>query len=71
MAAALVVVVGFLLQNRTALARGDVVVREARQAHTMPIDRCYLVEVRRESSMAAELSPAVAPGPPDTPLDSR
>lgn len=57
-AAALVVVAGLVLQNRTALARGDLVVREARRAHTMPVDRCYLVEVRRESSMAAELSPA-------------
>ena len=57
-AAALVGVVALFLQNRTALARGEIVVREARQAHTMPVDRCYLVEVRRESSMAAELAPA-------------
>jgi hypothetical protein len=57
-AAALIGVVALFLQNRTALARGEIVVREARQAHTMPVDRCYLVEVRRESSMAAELSPA-------------
>jgi hypothetical protein len=57
-AAVLVAIAGLLLQNRSALARGDVVVRAARQAHTMPVDRCYLVEVRRESSMAAELSPA-------------
>jgi hypothetical protein len=56
-AAALVVVAGLVVQNRTALARGDLVVREARRAHTMPVDRCYLVEVRRESSIAAELSP--------------
>jgi len=56
-AAALIAVVAVFLQNRTAMARGESVVREARQAHTMPVDRCYLVEVRRESSMAAELSP--------------
>jgi hypothetical protein len=57
-AATLVAIAGLMLQNRTALARGDLVVREARRAHTMPVDRCYLVEVRRESSVAAELSPA-------------
>ena len=39
------------------MARGETVVREARRAHSMPIDRCYLVEVRRESSVVAELSP--------------
>jgi hypothetical protein len=44
-------------QDRKALARGETVVREARQAHQMPIDRCYLVEVRRESPAAAELTP--------------
>ena len=42
----------------TALAKGEAVVREARRAHLLPIDRCYLVEVRRDSSLAAELSPA-------------
>jgi len=57
-AAVLIGVLALLLQNRTALARGDIVVRQAKQAHTMPVDRCYLVEVRRESSIAAELSPA-------------
>jgi hypothetical protein len=57
-AVALIGVVALFLQNRTALASGEIVVREAKQAHTMPVDRCYLVEVRRESSMAAELSPA-------------
>jgi hypothetical protein len=43
--------------DRPALARGETVVREARRVHSMPIDRCYLVEVRRESSIVAELSP--------------
>src|SRR5207302_1113737 len=43
--------------ERTLLARGETVVREAREVHLQPIDRCYLVEVRRESSMAAELAP--------------
>jgi hypothetical protein len=46
-----------LLHDRTALAKGKSVVFEARKAHLLPIDRCYLVEVRRESSLVAELSP--------------
>jgi hypothetical protein len=57
-AAALVIGFGLLMQERTALAKGETVVREARRAHLLPIDRCYLVEVRRESSLVAELSPA-------------
>jgi hypothetical protein len=44
-------------QDRKALAKGEAVVREAREAHLQPIDRCYLVEVRRESSLAAEIAP--------------
>jgi hypothetical protein len=44
-------------QDRPALAKGETVVREAREAHLQPIDRCYLVEVRRESSLAAEIAP--------------
>jgi hypothetical protein len=46
-----------LSYDRPALARGEAVVREAKRAHLLPIDRCYLVEVRRESSLVAELSP--------------
>lgn len=44
-------------QDRRVLAKSDAVVREARRAALMPIDRCYLVEVRRESSLAAEVAP--------------
>jgi hypothetical protein len=44
-------------QDRRVLAKGETVVREAREAHLQPIDRCYLVEVRRESSLAAEIAP--------------
>jgi hypothetical protein len=60
-AAAAVLVAGrvLLLQDRAALAKGETVVREARRAHLQPIDRSYLVEVRRESSLVAELSPIV------------
>ena len=62
LAAAAAIVIGFavLMHERTALAKGETVVREARRAHRLPIDRCYLVEVRRESSLVAELSPASA-----------
>jgi hypothetical protein len=58
-AAVAAVITGFalLLQEQTALAKGETVVRQARRAHLLPIDRCYLVEVRRESSLVAELSP--------------
>ena len=57
-AAAAVVVTGLVLfsQDRLALAKGETVVREARQAHALPVDRCYLVEVRRESSLVSELA---------------
>jgi hypothetical protein len=59
-AAAVMVVIGFILfaYDRPALAKGETVVREARRAHLLPIDRCYLVEVRRESPLVAELSPS-------------
>lgn len=53
----LVASVVLVLQNRPLLAKGEVLVREARQAHRLPIDRCYLVEVRRETALVAELSP--------------
>ena len=57
-AAALIVVAGLALQNRTAWPGATSSCARRGCAHTMPVDRCYLVEVRRESSMAAELSPA-------------
>jgi hypothetical protein len=59
-AAAALIVTGFILlaYDLPALAKGEEVVREARRAHLLPIDRCYLVEIRRESSLVAELSPA-------------
>jgi hypothetical protein len=58
-AALILIAIGFplLRQDRKALAKGETVVREARKAHLQPIDRCYLVEVRRESSLAAEVAP--------------
>ena len=59
-AAGLFACVTLFWQDRKAFAKGETVVRDARQAHSMPIDRCYLVEVRRESSMVAELAPGLA-----------
>ena len=58
-AAALIALVSYARPAPRAFARGEAVVREARRAHAVPIDRCYLVEVRRESSLAAELSPTI------------
>lgn len=60
-AAAAAVLVGAVLvllpQERPALAHGATLVRQSRQAHRQPIDRCYLVAVRRESSLLAEVAP--------------
>jgi hypothetical protein len=56
-ASLLILALSMLLNERTALAKADVVVREARQTHRQPIDRCYLVQVERESSLAAEMAP--------------
>ena len=46
--------------NSPRVGEGTDTGAQARQAHLLPIDRCYLVEVRRESSFAAELSPSAA-----------
>lgn len=56
-AALLVAALGLLRGHREVLAGGETVVREARRAHLMPVDRCYLVEVRRESPLASEVAP--------------
>ncbi len=42
---------------RPALAKAEVLVREAKSVHRLPLDRCYLVEVRRDSALFDELSP--------------
>jgi hypothetical protein len=36
-----------LLQTRMAVAGAEVLVREAKQAHLLPLDRCYLVELQQ------------------------
>ena len=63
-AAAVVVTTGIILltQDRLALARGETLVREARQAHLLPVDRCYLVDVQRESALVSELAPTAPRG---------
>src|SRR4051812_14349492 len=61
-AAAVVLVAAVaMLQDRPALARAEVLVREARSAHRLPLDRCYLVEVRRDSALFDEYSPVATP----------
>lgn len=56
-AAALVLSALVLLQASPALARAETLVREAKQAHLLPLDRCYLVEVRRDSALLDECAP--------------
>ncbi len=56
-ASLLVAAAASFLRERPVQAKGATVVQEARQAHSIPVDRCYLVEVRRESPVAAELAP--------------
>lgn len=56
-AAAVVLSALLLVEPRPALARADTLVREAKQAHLQPLDRCYLVEFRRDSALVDECSP--------------
>ncbi|MDR3639024.1 MAG: hypothetical protein P4L84_34790 [Isosphaeraceae bacterium] len=56
-AALLLVTVTLVPRNRVALASANALVREAQQAHRVPVDRCYLVEIRRDSSQSAEWLP--------------
>ncbi len=46
---------------RPAGASPETVVREAREAHHLPLDRCYLVEVRRDPGLPEEVFPAPMP----------
>lgn len=52
----LVAAVG-LFESRPVLARPELLVRGAKQAHLQPLDRCYLVEIRKDSSIYDECSP--------------
>jgi hypothetical protein len=63
MAAAAAAVAALLLwQGRSpARAGAEHLVQEARKAHHLPLDRCYLVELRQESGLLEEAAPAQPP----------
>ncbi len=58
-AAAVLIGVGSLLwlNGRPVLARAEALVRDARVTHRLPIDRCYLVEARRDSTLFDQCAP--------------
>ena len=45
---------GGLFYAKPEPATAETLVRDAQQAHHQPVDRCYLVEVRRESDVLDE-----------------
>jgi hypothetical protein len=63
MAAAAAVMAAFLLWQGRAPAQASAarLVEEARKAHHLPLDRCYLVELRPESGLLDEAAPAQPP----------
>lgn len=61
LAASLVGLVTLWHLQPPARASAEQLVRAARQAHHLPLDRCYLVELRKESELLEEGAPAVAP----------
>lgn len=63
MVAAAAVMASFLLwQGRSpARASAEALVRQAQQAHQMPLDRCYLVEMQTEGDLREEAAPAPPP----------
>ena len=56
-AAVLLIVTTWLLRPGPALASAESLVREAKQVHRLPLDRCYLVEFKRDSALFDECSP--------------
>ncbi len=63
MVAAAAVIATFLLWQESVPARTSAkqLVQEARKVHLLPLDRCYLVELRKESELLEEASPVVPP----------
>lgn len=51
---------GGLFYAKPEPATAEGLVRDAQQAHHQPVDRCYLVEVRRESDLLDESKPVTA-----------
>jgi hypothetical protein len=56
-AAVLLLVTGWLWRPSPVLASPESLVREAKKAHRMPLDRCYIVEVRKDSALYDECFP--------------
>ena len=56
-AAVLLMLTAWLFRPGQVLASPESLVREAKQAHRLPLDRCYLVEVRKDSAVYDECFP--------------
>jgi hypothetical protein len=56
-AAVLLLLTAWLLRPSPVLASPESLVREATQAHRLPLDRCYIVEVRKDSAVYDECFP--------------
>jgi hypothetical protein len=63
MAAAAAMLLAFLggLQLGPGRAGAETLIQQAHAAHLMPLDRCYLVEVRRDSPLVDNSAPLTAP----------
>ncbi len=60
-AAAILLVALLLLQLGTAQASPEALVREARAAHALPVDRCYLIETEWQGAAPRRDFPLLAP----------
>jgi hypothetical protein len=56
-AAVVLLVSGWLFRPSPVQASPESLVREAKQAHRLPLDRCYIVEVRKDSAVYDECFP--------------
>jgi hypothetical protein len=56
-AAVVLMLTAWLFRPGQVLASPESLVREATQAHRLPLDRCYLVEVRKDSAVYDECFP--------------
>src|SRR4051794_27328767 len=58
-AAAAAVVLAFVFGSQVSSVRAgaEAIVREAQRSHQIPVDRCYLVEVRQDSELLQEAYP--------------
>ena len=58
-AAAAAVVLAFVFGSQVPPARAgaEAIIREAQRSHRIPVDRCYLVEVRQDSELLQEAYP--------------